>query len=94
MAISDDQPDDLDADDLQAAELARLRTEVGRAAHDLANALGAVLNYAEFLAEDLHRMEAASGAEVYLPHLESAAHRALNLVTKLSETTREDGSRR
>jgi len=65
-----------------AAELAELRAHVAKTAHDLSNALGAVLNYATFLSEDLSTSE---GAREYLPYLESAARRALQLVDHLAE---------
>jgi signal transduction histidine kinase len=65
-----------------AAELAQLRAHVAQTAHDLSNALGAVLNYATFLSEDLQTAEAA---REYLPYLESAARRALQLVDHLAE---------
>jgi signal transduction histidine kinase len=65
-----------------AAELAELRAHVAKTAHDLSNALGAVLNYATFLSEDL---ATAEGAREYLPYLESAARRALQLVDHLVE---------
>jgi signal transduction histidine kinase len=65
-----------------AAELAQLRAQVAKTAHDLSNALGAVLNYATFLSEDLQTAEAA---REYLPYLESAARRALQLVDQLAE---------
>jgi signal transduction histidine kinase len=64
------------------AELAELRAHVAKTAHDLSNALGAVLNYATFLSEDL---ETAEAAREYLPYLESAARRALQLVDHLAE---------
>ena len=65
-----------------AAELAQLRAHVAKTAHDLSNALGAVLNYTTFLSEDL---ETAEAAREYLPYLESAARRALQLVDHLAE---------
>ncbi len=65
-----------------AAELAQLRANVAKTAHDLSNALGAVLNYSTFLSEDLSTSEAA---REYLPHLESAARRALQLVDRLAD---------
>jgi len=65
-----------------AAELAELRAHVAKTAHDLSNALGAVLNYATFLSEDLQTAEAA---REYLPYLESAARRALQLVDRLAD---------
>ncbi len=64
-----------------AAELASLRAHVSRTAHDLSNALGAVLNYTTFLAEDL---EEAETAREYLLHLENAARRAVHLVDGLT----------
>jgi hypothetical protein len=64
-----------------ADELARLRAEVADGAHDLSNALGAILNYVAFLSEDLGDNPAAAD---YLPHLQSAAHRALGVVERLS----------
>ncbi|MFG2038561.1 hypothetical protein [Dactylosporangium sp. NPDC048998] len=55
--------------------------------HDLSNALGAVLNYATFLAEDL----AGTGAAAeYLPHLQSAPQRALDLVAVLAAALAPD----
>jgi signal transduction histidine kinase len=65
-----------------AAELAELRAHVAKTAHDLSNALGAVLNYTTFLSEDLSTVEAA---REYLPYLESAARRALQLVDQLAD---------
>jgi signal transduction histidine kinase len=65
-----------------AAELEQLRAHVAQKAHDLSNALGAVLNYATFLSEDL---ATAESAREYLPYLESAARRALQLVDHLVE---------
>jgi signal transduction histidine kinase len=65
-----------------AQELARLRAHVAQSAHDLSNALGAVLNYSTFLSEDL--AESATTHEL-LPHLERAARRALDLVDRLAE---------
>jgi signal transduction histidine kinase len=64
-----------------AAQLAQLRADVAKTAHDLSNVLGAVLNYSTFLSEDLAPSEAA---REYLPHLESAARRALQLVDRLN----------
>lgn len=64
-----------------ADELALLRAEVADGAHDLSNALGAILNYVAFLSEDLGDNPAAAD---YLPHLRSAAHRALGVVERLS----------
>ncbi|WP_433611680.1 hypothetical protein ACQP2P_44980 [Dactylosporangium sp. CA-139114] len=64
-----------------------LRVTVATATHDLSNALGAVLNYTTFLTEDL----AASGrAPEYLPHLQSAAERALALVAGLAAALARD----
>jgi hypothetical protein len=63
------------------AELHQLRAHIKRSAHDLSNALGAVLNYTTFLDEDLRQHEAA---QLYLPHLVNAANRALDLVGKLA----------
>jgi hypothetical protein len=51
----------------------------------MSNALGAVLNYCTFLGEDLATCEAA---QEYLPHLENAVRRALNLVDRLGELPR------
>ena len=65
-----------------AAELAQLRANVAKTAHDLSNALGAVLNYSTFLSEDLSTSEEA---REYLPHLESAVRRALQLVDRLAD---------
>lgn len=64
-----------------ADELALLRAEVADGAHDLSNALGAILNYVAFLTEDLGDNPVAAD---YLPHLQSAAHRALGVVERLS----------
>lgn len=64
-----------------ADELALLRAEIADGAHDLSNALGAILNYAAFLSEDLGDNSAAAD---YLPHLTSAARRALGVVERLS----------
>ncbi|GAA2330181.1 histidine kinase dimerization/phospho-acceptor domain-containing protein [Dactylosporangium salmoneum] len=64
-----------------------LRATVATAAHDLSNALGAVLNYATFIAEDLDGTEAAAQ---YLPHLQSAAQRALDLVSGLTAALAPD----
>jgi hypothetical protein len=64
------------------ADLAALRTVFAKGVHDLANALGAVLNYSTFLKEDLAGNPVA---EDYLPHLEKAANRALALVDGLNE---------
>ena len=61
-------------------ELARLRAHVAQSAHDLSNALGAVLNYSTFLGEDL---AGSPEALEFLPHLERAARRALDLVGDL-----------
>ncbi|WP_238014138.1 hypothetical protein KZZ52_59130 [Dactylosporangium sp. AC04546] len=63
--------------------LAELRAEVAACAHDLSNALGAVMNYTTFLAEDLAGTPAAAD---YLPHLQSATQRALDLVERLNAT--------
>jgi signal transduction histidine kinase len=65
-----------------AAELEQLRANVAKTAHDLSNALGAVLNYSTFLSEDLSTSEVA---REYLPHLENAARRALQLVDRLAD---------
>ena len=67
-----------------------LRAHVGVATHDLANALGAVLNYATFLAEDLAGTDAADVSAQYLPHLRSAAERALMSVTALAAALAPD----
>ncbi|UWP87745.1 histidine kinase dimerization/phospho-acceptor domain-containing protein [Dactylosporangium fulvum] len=64
--------------------LAELRAEVSSCAHDLSNALGAIMNYTTFLAEDLAGTPAAAE---YLPHLQRAAQRALDLVERLNATT-------
>ena len=61
--------------------LAELQAQVATSAHDLSNALGAIMNYVTFLTEDL---AGTSAAEEYLPHLQSAVQRALDLVEKLS----------
>jgi hypothetical protein len=68
-------------DESADAELEALRAVVGKSVHDLANALGAVLNYSTFLGEDLAGTPAALE---YLPHLEQAARRALALVDSLN----------
>src|SRR5688572_28189365 len=62
-----------------------LRAHVAQTTHDLANVLGAVLNYATFLAEDLENIEAAAEARSYVPHLERATERAIELVNQLAE---------
>jgi hypothetical protein len=67
-----------------AAELAKLRTDLVRHAHDLSNVLGALQNYATFLGEDLRANDAAAPALSYLPHLERAAQRAAQLVEQLN----------
>jgi hypothetical protein len=64
------------------AELEALRAVVGKSVHDLANALGAVLNYSTFLGEDL---AGAPESLEYLPHLEKATRRALALVSSLND---------
>jgi signal transduction histidine kinase len=66
-----------------ADELARYQARVARTAHDLSNVLGAVLNYATFLSEDLP----VGAAHEYLPHLQHAARRAVDLVDQLTEAT-------
>ena len=70
--------------DSAAVELAKLRTDLVSHAHDLGNALGAVLNYTTFLSEDLHASDPATPALSYLPHLERAAQRAVALVEQLN----------
>jgi hypothetical protein len=72
------------------AELAALRAAVAKGVHDLANALGAVLNYSTFLREDLAGNPVA---EDYLPHLEQAANRALALVGGLNDELVKGASR-
>jgi hypothetical protein len=67
-----------------------LQTTVAAATHDLFNALGAVVNYTTFLAEDLTR---AGVAPEYLPHLQSAAQRALDLVAGLAAALARDAER-
>lgn len=67
-----------------ADELALLRAEVADGTHDLSNALGAILNYVAFLAEDLGENAAAAD---YLPHLQSAATRALGVVERLGASS-------
>ncbi|WP_433212019.1 hypothetical protein ACQP00_51615 [Dactylosporangium sp. CS-047395] len=67
-----------------------LRATVATATHDLSNVLGAVLNYTTFLAEDL---AGSGGAPEYLPHLQSAAERALTLVTGLAAALAGDAER-
>jgi signal transduction histidine kinase len=69
-------------------ELERLRAHVAQSAHDLSNALGAVLNYSAFIAEDL---AGHASAQEYLPYLESAARRALTLVENLSGSQNPPG---
>jgi signal transduction histidine kinase len=64
-----------------ADEFARYQAHVARTAHDLSNVLGAVLNYAAFLGEDL---PASVAAHEYLPHLQRAAKRAVELVDQLT----------
>jgi signal transduction histidine kinase len=64
-----------------------LRATVAAATHDLSNVLGAVLNYTTFLAEDL---EGSAAAEQYLPNLQSAAQRALDLVSGLAAALAPD----
>jgi signal transduction histidine kinase len=71
--------------DAASEELARLREHIAQSAHDMSNALGAVLNYCTFLGEDLATCEAA---QEYLPHLQNAVRRALNLVDQLGELPR------
>jgi len=66
----------------EEAELVALRPVLAKGMHDLANALGAVLNYSTFLKEDLAGNPVA---EDYLPHLENAANRALALVDSLND---------
>lgn len=65
-----------------------LQARVAQVAHDLSNALGAVLNYAEFLSEDLRSTPAA---QAYLPHLVNAARRAIDLVDSLGDTGADRG---
>ncbi|GGK27731.1 hypothetical protein GCM10010124_20390 [Pilimelia terevasa] len=67
-----------------ADEAQRLRTEVGRLAHDLANALGIVQNYVAFLADDLPE-DPGHPARADLPPLETATARAVALVQDLQE---------
>ncbi len=62
----------------------RLRAEVGRLAHDLANALGIVQNYVAFLADDLPE-DPGHPARADLPPLESATARAVALVQDLQD---------
>lgn len=66
-----------------------LRAQVAAATHDLSNALGAVLNYATFIEEDLAGTPAAAD---YLPHLQNAAQRALRLVSGLAATLTGDAA--
>ena len=70
-----------------------LRAQVGVATHDLANAIGAVLNYATFLDEDLAGTDAAEVSARYLPHLRGAAERALASVTTLAAALAPDAER-
>jgi signal transduction histidine kinase len=72
------------------AELAALRAVVAKSVHDLANALGAVLNYSTFLREDL---AGNAVAEDFLPHLEQAANRALALIGGLQDELVRGASR-
>ncbi|WP_432982054.1 hypothetical protein [Dactylosporangium sp. CA-233914] len=67
-----------------------LRTAVATATHDLSNTLGAVVNYTTFLAEDL---AGAGIAPEYLPHLQNAAQRALDLVAGLAAALAGDAER-
>ena len=83
MANADDQ-----AVDNPEAELARLRDDVDRYTHALANVLGAILNYSAFLAEDLERMIDAADASTYLEHLENATRRAIELNAQLGGVAR------
>jgi hypothetical protein len=66
------------------------RATVATTTHDLSNALGAVLNYTTFLAEDL--AERGTAPE-YLPHLQHAAERALALVAGLTAALARDTER-
>ncbi|GAA3281091.1 hypothetical protein Dvina_52900 [Dactylosporangium vinaceum] len=67
-----------------------LRATVATATHDLSNAIGAVVNYTTFLTEDLTR---SGAAPEYLPHLQSAAERALALVAGLAAALARDAER-
>jgi len=64
-----------------ASALGDLRAQIESSTHDLSNVLGAIMNYTTFLAEDLAGTPAA---QEYLPHLPSAAQRALDLVAALA----------
>ena len=61
-------------------ELARYQAHIARTAHDLSNVLGAALNYAAFLGEDL-----PPSAQEYVPHLQRALQRAVDLVEQLDK---------
>ena len=63
-----------------ADELVRYQAHVARAAHDLSNVLGAALNYTAFLGEDL-----PPSAQEYVPHLQRAIQRGVELVDQLTE---------
>lgn len=68
-----------------ATALADLEARVASSAHDLSNALGVIMNYATFLAEDLAD---TSVTVEYLPHLQRAAQRALDVVAALVNDAR------
>lgn len=65
------------------AELERLRESVARTAHDLSNALCAVVNYVAFLEQDLAATALPAATRDYLPQLQRAAQRAVDLVNSL-----------
>jgi signal transduction histidine kinase len=65
------------------AALEQLREHLGRTAHDLSNALCAVVNYAAFLEQDLAAVTVPTAVREYLPQLRSAAQRAVDLVNLL-----------
>jgi signal transduction histidine kinase len=65
------------------AELEQLREHLARTAHDLSNALCAVVNYAAFLEQDLAAAAVPPAIRDYLPQLQRAAQRAVDLVNRL-----------
>jgi signal transduction histidine kinase len=69
------------------AELEQLREQLARTAHDLSNALCAVVNYAAFLEQDLAAVTVPPAVREYLPQLRSAAQRAVDLVNRLDTET-------
>lgn len=74
------------------AELERLRKNVARTAHDLSNALCAVVNYADFLEQDLAAAALPAATRDYLPQLQRAAQRAVDLVSRLEFEPAEPAS--